>query len=125
VDPKDRRLLAEVLRWAYSQGWRPRHGRTRDWSWREWANTQRPERGPWTVIVSQNWTVGVRWRTATGDRYPDVYVDDVTQAVDLLVALRILPAVFSSAFRSGQSLGLYLGGRMPCAHEAVKVGVGT
>jgi hypothetical protein len=50
------------------------------------------------------------------------WADSAAVFVDLLVALRILPAVLSSAFRSGQALGTYRVETVPCVHETVRVG---
>lgn len=127
MDPKDRRLLGEVLRWARSQGWRPTRTRRLPHLARGWTDAPAdwrfaPEEGANSVVVGRP---GLSVHRPGWSAPATVPIDSVTQAVDLLVALRVLPAVFSSAFRSGQSLGLYLGGRMPCAHEAVKVGAGA
>ncbi|SRR6266704_2010571 len=128
MTPKDRRLLAEVLRWARTQGWRPVYrGSQRPADW-HWTNVHRPRPLPLArearqVYVDRSGTLFVRAPSSDGCGWTEPHrlvAESVTQAVDVLAALRILPVAFSSAFRSGQALGLYVGGRFPCVHEAVK-----
>ena len=93
-----RQLLADVHRWA----------RTNGWNWREcwgWVN----------ALYASEATLAVDWdtdtRTITVHRAngnaifrPTTYpADTVCQAVDVLVAYGVLPAQFSSAYDEGRA----------------------
>lgn len=95
---EDRELLADVHRWA----------RTNGWNWHEawgWVNAH---------YVSDA-TLAVEWEDGplvirSGEVLlllkPKTYpVASVREAVDILVALRILPAHFSSAYEAGVIAG--------------------
>lgn len=92
----DRRLLAEVSKWAHANGWT-------NGGWRGYMNGRYWHEA--TVMVRPNETGFDVWRVnqagAVAGR-PDEYpATSVREAVDLLVALRILPDRFSSAFYAG------------------------
>ena len=89
-----RHLIADVHRWA----------RTNGWNWHEcwgWVNAR----------YASNVTLGIDWdsdnstvtvRAGQVLLRPTTYpVGSVRQAVDLLVALDILPVQFSSAYEAG------------------------
>ena len=109
---KDRRLLHEVARWAHTQGWRrlryPHRWNGADRGWTDAPADWRyaPEEGANVVTATRSLLSVHRpgW-----DAPAVVPVTSVIHAVDVLVALRILPAPFSSAFRSGQTFATYLG----------------
>ena len=95
----DRKLLADVHRWARTNGWTWNSA----WCWQnatyateatlavEWDLDAR------TVIVRRG--DGVVFRPTT---YP---ADTVREAVDLLVAIGILPARFARAYQAGVTAG--------------------
>lgn len=93
----DRQLLAEVHRWA----------RTNGWTWNDvwgWINAPYASDATLTVEWDDNGVITVRTGPVVfrPTRYP---VDTVRQAVDLLVTLDILPAKFASAYRAGVKAG--------------------
>ncbi|WP_346536991.1 hypothetical protein [Micromonospora sp. DPT] len=93
----DRQLLADVHRWA----------RTNGWNWHEcWGWVNAP--------YASEATLAVEWDDAgvlTIRRGPVVFrptrydVDSVRQAIDMLVALDILPAHLSSQYQAGANDG--------------------
>lgn len=93
TEPTDQELLITVRRWAIAAGWH----------WHRvygWIN--QPTCG-WTVAVEiQDGHLIVTRRSADQMRgQVDQYrADSVRQAVDLLCALDVLPARFSSAYRA-------------------------
>lgn len=103
VDITDRQLLVDVHQWARANGWRC--------TWIGWGNAQISSSA--TTVVEWDHDeltvrrrpaaeVGQQWPSGLGsvgrrDRYP---VTSVRQAVDFLVALDVLPARFSSAYRA-------------------------
>ncbi|MEV4846109.1 hypothetical protein AB0K20_23190 [Micromonospora matsumotoense] len=97
AEPSDRQLLAAAHRWARTHGWRV--------TWRGWAD------GLSDGTVGVGWEHGELriWRSYTTPgssdrRWPtwstDYPVASVRQAVDVLVALDVLPAELSSAYRA-------------------------
>ncbi|MFI1195487.1 hypothetical protein ACH4T9_19830 [Micromonospora sp. NPDC020750] len=103
VDVTDRQLLADVHRWARTNGWHC--------TWIGWANAQLGsdattvvewDHDELTVRRRPTAEVGSQWPSGWGsegrrERYP---VTSVRQAVDILVALDVLPAQLSSAYRA-------------------------
>lgn len=98
VELTDRELALAVRRWAVANGWTCHR-------WHGWIN----------AATESAATIGVDWSTEDEDvtlrrrdpsgwwRY-DVYpVGSLTQAVDLLAALGVLPAELSSAYRAGRA----------------------
>ena len=94
-----RHLLADVHRWA----------RTNGWNWHEcwgWVNAR----------YASDATLGIDWDNGTVTvragqvlLRPTTYpVGSVRQAVDMLVALDILPASFARAYRTGFEAGFKL-----------------
>lgn len=99
----DRQLLADIHRWARTNGWHC--------TWIGWANAQLGREAT-TVVewdhdeltvrrrpaaeVGQQWPSGLG-SVGRGERYP---VTSVREAVDILVALDVLPHRFSSAYRA-------------------------
>lgn len=89
-------LLRQVIRWARAEGVESRyHGWTR--------------RGP----IADRWGVSLEdaesprlliWRGRANGR--DYWVASIAEAVDVLVALGILPARFSTAYRAGWDAGM-------------------
>lgn len=92
-----RRLLAEVSRWRKANGWSD--------SSRGWINEQSVDDAAVAVKPDPDLANAftVTWRKGNGGWHqPDLYMAvDVQQAVEMLVALGILPARFSSAYRAG------------------------
>ncbi|MBM0203228.1 hypothetical protein JNW90_08990 [Micromonospora sp. STR1s_5] len=94
---EDRRLLAEVSRWRKAADWTD--------SSRGFQNA--PFEDGATVAVRPNEAGFQVWRkpadaphfTGQPTEYP---AESVREAIDLLVALRVLPAHFSSAYQAGQ-----------------------
>lgn len=92
---EDRRLLAEVSRWRKDNGWTD--------SSRGWINEA--DVADASVAVKPDPDVPnaftVTWRKGNGGWHqPDDYLAvDVQQALDFLVALKVLPAQFSSAYQ--------------------------
>ncbi|GLZ62836.1 hypothetical protein [Micromonospora sp. NBRC 107095] len=101
---EDRRLLAEVHRWARIQGWRAG-------GWRGYQNAQFEDKA--TVTVRPNEAGFQVWRkdadalffTGQPTEYPTA---TVREAIDILVAIGILPPAFSSAYRLGRSDGAFI-----------------
>ncbi len=93
---EDRHLLAHVSRWARANATRE-HGATREGV--RWNTND----GRAVVLFSVD-ELHVGRRFASGHWYPDCFVsaNSVAEAVDVLVALGILPAMFSSAYAAGQ-----------------------
>jgi hypothetical protein len=99
----DRKLLADVHRWARTYGWTSA-------GWRGWQNARYEDQA--TVAVRTNEAGFQVWRkpadaphfTGQPTEYP---ADSVRQAVDLLVALGILPAQLSSAYTAGWHDGYF------------------
>ena len=96
IGTDDRRLLAEVSKWAHANGWT-------NGGWRGYMNGRYWHEA--TIMVRPNETGFDVWRVERGGpvsgkpmEYP---ATSIREAVDLLVALRILPDRFSSAFRAG------------------------
>lgn len=103
VDITDRQLLADIHRWARVSGWHC--------TWIGWANARVSadattvvewDHDELTVRRRPSAEVGRQWPSGLGsvgrrERYP---VTSVRQAVDFLVALDVLPAQFSSAYRA-------------------------
>ena len=94
-----RHLIADVHRWA----------RTNGWNWHEcwgWVNAR----------YASDATLGIDWDNGTVTvragqvlLRPTTYpVGSVRQAVDMLVALDILPASFARAYRTGFEAGFKL-----------------
>jgi hypothetical protein len=99
----DRRLLADVHRWARTNGWTPA-----DWRGRQNAPTEDQA----TIAVRTNEAGFQVWRKTTDAPHftgqpTDYPADSVRQAVDLLAALNILPAQFSSAYQAGWHDGYF------------------
>lgn len=97
-----RKLLTNVHRWAHTNGWH----------WHEcWGWVNAPYASEATVGV--DWdpdvrTITVRRNDGSGIFRPTTYpTDSVRQAVDLLVAVGILPAQFSSAYAAGWHDGYF------------------
>ena len=96
IETDGRRLLAEVSKWAHANGWT-------NGGWRGWMNGRYWHEA--TVYVRPNETGFDVFRTDQGGpvsgRPMEYPATSVREAVDLLVALRILPDRFSSAFEAG------------------------
>lgn len=94
AEPTDRQLLVDVRRWAIANGWH----------WHRtygWINA--PIYQGWTVAVEVlDGQVAVSRQSADQMRGHTDYhrVDSVRQGVDILCALDVLPARFSSAYRA-------------------------
>lgn len=99
-DITDRQLLISIRQWLRDEWWWP--------GWTGWANAMAEKDA--TVVVSWDEDelfvrrrsaeqVGRIWPAGYGrhERYP---VTSVRQAVDILCALEVLPARFSSAYRA-------------------------
>ncbi|MGW3608980.1 hypothetical protein ACWD6N_03675 [Micromonospora sp. NPDC005163] len=87
----DRQLLVEVHRWARANGW----------NWHEcwgWVNARYASE----ATLAVGWDEGtVTVRSGVVLLRPTTYpVDSVTQAVDMLVTVGVLPAHLSSAYRA-------------------------
>lgn len=98
LSPEDRQLLREVFCWARANGWR--------------AEAQSPEFHIWRHRDGREVDVyfdgnGSEMTVETATRRSGVwYPMRIAEAVDVLVALGILPQQFSSAFAAGrESLG--------------------
>ncbi|MGC1213265.1 MAG: hypothetical protein WA890_18595, partial [Micromonospora sp.] len=87
---------AEVSKWAHKNGWT-------NGDWRGYVNARYTDEA--TIVVRPNETGFEVWRKEPGQHLtgrPDEYpATSVREAVDLLVALRILPDRFSRAFYAG------------------------
>jgi len=93
---EDRRLLAEVHRWARTNGWST--------SWRGWINEANLIDAAVAVMPEPDHSaIRVTWRKGDGGWHTSRQFDviDVREAIDMLVALNILPARFSSAYEAG------------------------
>lgn len=93
----ERELIAAAAQWAKDNGWTSA-------GWRGWQNA-RYEDGA-TIAVHPNESGFEVWRKDTDTPHfrgmsTDYPADSVRQAVDLLVALGILPAEFSTAYAAG------------------------
>ncbi|MCX5119248.1 hypothetical protein OG992_18845 [Micromonospora sp. NBC_00362] len=101
---EDRRLLAEVSRWAHRNDWRVG-------GWRGYQNAAFEDGA--TVAVRVNEAGLQVWRkpadaphfTGQPTDYP---ATNVREAVDILAAVGVLPPVFSSAYRQGRSDGAFI-----------------
>lgn len=98
----DRRLLAEISAWAHASGWTQ--------SWRGWQNAATDDQA--TVVVGHD-DGGLRvWRKDARGMFPlrstDYPADSLREAVDILAAIRVLPVVFSSAYRTGRKDGHWI-----------------
>jgi hypothetical protein len=100
VTPAERALLRELFRWARTEGDLDVSG-TYMWCRR----FRRPESERWGVnFFARDWEPGEPvalgiWRgTSTTKNY---WVESIAEAVDVLVALGIVPARFSTAYRAG------------------------
>ena len=95
------RLFVAIARWCLANGWtRPPH-----------ADVTAPD-GLTTVEWEADTGTGDRWLTVRRRPRPestrtvtvaDVEVTSVQQAADVLAALGLLPAEFSSAYRTGRA----------------------
>jgi hypothetical protein len=97
----DRQLLAEVSRWARANNWSPAE-------WRGFKNAAFEDQA--TIAVRVNEAGFQVWRkTSAAPRFTgqptDYPASSVRQAVDFLVALRILPVKFSSVYEAGVRAG--------------------
>jgi hypothetical protein len=114
--PANATLLREVLTWARAEGWRPAPNRAHP------ASDATPIIGAWTRGPAGEYGLGdeyvcfvrdlgeisedVSGPGLFGDLCDGVPVTSVTQAVDLLVALKVLPVALSSAYRQGHAEGV-------------------
>lgn len=100
AEPTDRQLLVDVRRWAIANGWHL--------TWLGWANAATVDGATVIVewyhgelVVSRRNQASGQWSAslfrADQRRHP---VDSVREALDILVALGIVPARFSSAYRA-------------------------
>ena len=95
---EDRKLLAEVSKWARAYGWVV----LRDTGW------QNPSR-----IIQVDWDERGVWiarRNGTDRMWPAAQLypaTSVRQAVDMLAAIGILPPRFSSAYKAGWHDGYF------------------
>ncbi len=95
LSASDRRLLAEVHHWARVNGWSPRS--------RGWTNPDDTTAVTWDEGEVRVWR---RQRPNLYPTWPTMYpVESIRQAVDLLVALGILPAELSSVYAEGYVCG--------------------
>ncbi|HYJ33782.1 MAG TPA: hypothetical protein VE326_11235 [Candidatus Binatia bacterium] len=94
----NRHLLAAMPRWARANGWEraaaPRCWRRTDWT----AEVSWTPDGHMSVTLLDRHA----WNTA---RRSQVDVTSVQQAADVLAALGLLPATFSSIYRFGRAAG--------------------
>ncbi|QDY06128.1 hypothetical protein FJK98_02260 [Micromonospora sp. HM134] len=101
AEPTDRQLLAAVHRWARTHGWTV--------TWVGWANAGSASNA--TIAVAWDDTevtvyrrplteVGRQWYVGVDGHHSRHPVASVRQAVDVLVALDVLPAELSSAYRA-------------------------
>jgi hypothetical protein len=115
TDPDVLDRLRAVLRWAHAQGWRPEPRRQLLPGVRTWL--QRAPDGEWLqrVIVNPDGVISV-WGTRAPDHTAwtsraQVVADDPQQALDVLVAMRVVPERHSSAHAAGRRAGYQLGNR--------------
>lgn len=107
---EERTLLREVIRWARAEGWRREHlceeasryGKSfyRDWHWHGEQDRVFVERTTFKHNADDWRLVG-----ATPHGGVEHHVDgvmDLRRAVDVLAALGVLPAKFSTAFNAGR-----------------------
>jgi hypothetical protein len=108
VTPAERALLRELVRWARTEGGMDYGSPVFMWTRRIGV----PDEQWWGVtFYAREWEAG---ETARLDiwRWPDntqgYWVRSVAEAVDVLVALGIAPARFSTAYRAGwDAMGRY------------------
>jgi hypothetical protein len=95
VTPAERTLLLALFRWARTEG---------GMEWGRWAHRWSRQRGP-----REQW-LGVDFDSEDGEYLSiyrgrvnarDYWVGSLVEAVDVLAALGIVPARFSSAYRAG------------------------
>lgn len=90
MTPAERKLLGAVLRWARADGVTV--------SWHRWTR-----RGPieqrWGVVHDGHEQKLTIWRGR--DTGKDYWVTSIAEALDVLAALGIVPARFSTAYRAG------------------------
>jgi len=92
MTPAERSLLLALFRWARAEGLE--YGTT---SW--WCHRTGPREDWWGVDFNVGDECMTIWRgRMTGRSY---FVASVTEAVDLVVALGMVPARFSAAYRAG------------------------
>lgn len=92
---EDRQLLAAVGRWSRRTGWHPT--RVVPGGWR--SADERTMVRPVAEGVLEVWRgIGEDEQPGTPDRYP---VRSVTEAVDVLAAIGVLPLELSSGWRAG------------------------
>ncbi|MEU4772930.1 hypothetical protein [Micromonospora sp. NPDC023644] len=91
----DRRLLADVHRWARTNGW--------EWKEYRWENADT------SITIRSNGFELRRRKSATGRFGPTAghIASSIRQAVDLLVALGILPVYLSSQYAAGWHDGYF------------------
>ncbi|MER7164526.1 hypothetical protein ABT336_00385 [Micromonospora sp. NPDC000207] len=113
VDLTDRELLVAVHRWARAHGWYPS-------AWIGWADAALAGESTHTITWSDQ-SITVAWRTMLGFWVSDTHpACSVVQAVDILVAARILPVELSSAYRAGMTHALdQAATELPTADRAV------
>lgn len=135
LSTSDIALLRSVLVWARANGWRrffidenvPGYARNfESWNWTG------PILGAAEVFIerTESWT-GVAWRFVIGgDAGGDEGIElgrqdriEVREAVDVLAALGVIPARFSSAFRAGRDAALDRDEWRVCAIEGVYTAV--
>lgn len=111
----DRLLLRSVLVWARANGWRPVQTQYVD---RQWSTEA--ERAPVVCAIRPNYgdngednfgpiEVRIYFFPSGGYRCVQLQKTSTREAVDVLVALGILPAHFSSAFAAGREIGVQEG----------------
>ncbi len=94
LTPEDRQLLRSVLKWARANGWRG----SRFVVGRRWDDAM----GDNEVVWWHDTVDRDAWTLVTNLVPGEVCPRSVAQAVDVLVALGVLPAEFSSAYTAGR-----------------------
>jgi hypothetical protein len=109
IDPRtsERHLLTEALRWTRSNGWVPRWPESRHTGQWTWANAEWPRMRPplhAVRVVFDGRDVQVTKFNGADGWYATatVRVASVVHAVDVLVALGILPAWLSSSWAAAE-----------------------
>lgn len=104
LDTTDRTLIAEALRAARANGWRPRYPQARCWRQWTWTSATQPPGLPPTgathVTLDGDWVHVKQFSDAQGwISGASVKATSARQAVDVLVAMGILPVELSSTGR--------------------------
>jgi hypothetical protein len=100
----ERQLLREVIAWARAHGWE--HGYIKPSDEHVWVHT--PRHGQTRCNVQLGWSEDTRDKRTLDIDWGEslIEVDTIREAVDVLVALGVLPAEHSTAYTAGVSEGL-------------------